>query len=144
MKALPVFQLIANLNQTAGRYAQLQSVFEEFCAKSASLASKDAITQGIRHSPDRTNNRLEVAYCGKVYRFAFAMDRDTKKGVVTCTLPNGASQKDAVVVGSFTFDGNGDTDVQNTQGHPLRIDTLADAAHLVLHMIYQDINKSAE
>jgi hypothetical protein len=144
MKALSATQLAAHLSKIAERYEKLRTIFREFCAKSAALlTANDSPVPGIKHFFDLPNNMLCVEFCGKSYEFDFKMDHVTGKGVVTCTLPGRHPQKDRIVVGSFAFVGNADSDVLNSHGENLRMVTPDDASHLILHMIYQDLSPAA-
>lgn len=139
MEATPAQQLVSDLSHASERYAKLGKLFQEFCVKSTELlTANDSPVQGIALSPDTANNRLNVHFCGRLYQFDFTMIYETSKGLVTCRLASREPQVPSTDVGSFTFVGTGDTDVSNG-GDLLRIDSKGDAAHLLLHLLYQDV-----
>src|SRR3989442_15705156 len=85
------------------RYEKLKKIFEEFCALSAWLAKGENRLPSLVHTSDIKNNKLEIQYCGKLFRFEFAIvgQAGSSKGLITCyRIP---SDKDIapVVVDSF-------------------------------------------
>jgi hypothetical protein len=137
MKALPATQLVQSINKTADRYTALRVVFTDFCTKATALASNKEV-HGVDPKFDGVAG-LEVRFCGNVYLFKFTMEH--AKGVVTCTLRNQESEMAPAKVGLFTFNKDGDTDVQGAED-ALNMKSVGDAPHLVLHMIYQDAGKA--
>ena len=111
--------IIEQVVQATRQYGRLKGAFARFVERASLLATSQSPIQGVRFAASPESDFLDVFVAGIQLRFQFHLcygkDRSAR-GSIVCSreAPCFAETKD--IVGSFTFSGNGITDIEVKDG----------------------------
>lgn len=139
-------EIYKHLTQISQHHAKFKKLFDEFgyLAKQV-LNEKDCPVAGVVFEEDYANDRFYVRFAGKCVRFALSTDLGSKgsgRASVKCNLVEPESKTVGAAVGSFSFNGQGDTELKlPPDGDEITVSSRGGPAYLVLHMLNEALDK---
>jgi len=134
------------LKNLSSRYEQLTANFTKFVELVEAEVNKPSfLIKGIATSLHLDSNYFTASFIGRTVRYVFSAplgDSGTLKGMVRCYLMPVFPATEAMELSSFTFTGNGQTNINDsTNNDPLNMTSDLDAIYLALTAIYEGLSK---
>lgn len=137
-------QLHQTLETSANRHLKLSSLFEQFAKHvEYQVTPQDFHIKGITVSLYPEQGFFATTFAGRTLHFVFsstAEDGKTLVGNVTCYLKRGFPEQTYIEIGSFTFNGNGQSNLiepEHDESLPMNIEI--PSLYIALHFINESL-----
>ena len=139
-------QLHEALTYATNRHDDLQKKFLEFARQVETQLTAQAFPiRGIAVTPAQGCPRFNVAFAGRDIRFVFSSrlgGASGMRGVVSCYIAQSIPEEKLVLVGEFSFDGRGKSDIIDPEENEgLHIDYDLSSIYIALHFINESLQK---
>lgn len=138
--------LISDIANIKERYDRLLNRFNEFVAQILAVKGEDVRFNDIEII-DKGDNSINIRYLDRelIARFTFFINADgNRKGYVTCYKVSGYPKPEPIIIHSFNFTAQGETDLPpNNEGDPYELQDRVDAVNILLHWVRLSVNEDS-
>ena len=145
---LPLEQIYKKLEAASKRHSKLTTKFQDFAnLLKEQVTNQSFPIQGITIQFQSDQAYFTTSFTGRTLRFTFSSvlsEGGVLTGVVSCTLVKESPQTAFTSIGSFTFNGAGETDLPVPENSdPLNINDDFSALYIGIHFIHESLHVDA-